>query len=63
LIGYGFYIFEPKNLSDANIFVTEKHNYGLGAAPGGDESTSAEGRANPLARASFTVPFQHKFST
>ena len=23
----------------------EKNNYGLGAAPGGDESTSAEGRA------------------
>ena len=39
----------------------EKHNYDPGAAPGGDESTSAKGRANPLVRASFPVPFQHKF--
>jgi hypothetical protein len=61
LIGYDFYRFQPRNLSDANIFVIEKHHYGLGAAPGGDESTSAEGRAKPLARTSFTVSFPPKF--
>ena len=56
--------FKNRSLKSPDMVATreeEKNYYGLGAAPGGDESTSAEGRANPLARASFPVPFQHKF--